>query len=395
VTSSTPTVEPYSEGSTPGDERISAPLEAHRTAAVLPPLTRREALARERAAVEAALLPEPTPLTVSSADDLVHDAVVDVLPAGSGLSDATSIDEAPVVLGRRAQRLAEQSASRAVPRRSGPKRTVRTAAPVVAEAVRSVAAPRPSRSRPSGRRRTQRVGVVGAMLFVGATIVSTSVPANAYFIDTPEQAAVKLAAAAQSGRTVGGTGVPAADAQQLTAASSVEAESVGRDGYSVSALAPTSAGASSAGFSNDANAAVQWPFASSVPISSGFGARQVANCGFCSTNHQGLDFIPGAGTPIQSIADGVVSRVELGGGALGYNVWIDHVIDGQKITTVSAHMQAGSVKVATGQQIKVGQVIGLVGSTGNSTGAHLHFEVHLGTLPVDPYPWLVAHAGVA
>jgi murein DD-endopeptidase MepM/ murein hydrolase activator NlpD len=118
----------------------------------------------------------------------------------------------------------------------------------------------------------------------------------------------------------------------------------------------------------------------------------VAGCGFCSTNHQGLDFTPGSGYPINSIADGVVSLVEVSGGGLGNQVVVDHVVNGQKVQSVYGHMQYGSIKVAVGQSVTVGQVLGNVGSTGASTGAHLHLEIHLDGTPIDPFAWLQANA---
>ena len=71
---------------------------------------------------------------------------------------------------------------------------------------------------------------------------------------------------------------------------------------------------------------------------------------------------------------------------------IDHVIGGQKITSVYGHMITGSVAVTEGQSVKVGQLLGNVGDTGASTGSHLHLEIHVNDVPVDPFAWLKAHA---
>ena len=144
-------------------------------------------------------------------------------------------------------------------------------------------------------------------------------------------------------------------------------------------------------FTNNPNNPVQWPFTVGVPISSGFGYR---SCSGCSTYHQGLDFNPGEGTPIQAIADGTVT--EIGGpyGSLGVYAMIEHQIDGQRIVSLYAHMLEGSSPLSVGQQVLVGQLVGQVGNTGQSTGAHLHFGLLVnGTEAIDPYPWLKEHAG--
>ena len=66
---------------------------------------------------------------------------------------------------------------------------------------------------------------------------------------------------------------------------------------------------------------------------------------------------------------------------------------GQDVQTLYAHMQHTSVPVSTGDEVKVGDFLGLVGSTGTATGIHLHFEVLLDGVQVDPFAWLKANAG--
>ena len=126
----------------------------------------------------------------------------------------------------------------------------------------------------------------------------------------------------------------------------------------------------------------------------GFGPRR-APCRGCSSMHEGADFDPGNGTPIRAIAAGVVVETNAPGwAALGVHARIQHVIDGQVVTSVYAHMQVGSMGLKVGDRVAPGQVIGRVGSTGASTGPHLHFEIRLGgTRAVDPVAWMHAHLG--
>ncbi|WP_209560247.1 M23 family metallopeptidase [Frigoribacterium sp. PvP032] len=290
------------------------------------------------------------------------------------VSETASLPRATRSTARAAQRPVAALASRA----AATPASAASPAPAPAATARPPAPAATARRKGSLRGAGKRVTVVGAMVFAGAMLVSTSVPANAFFVDTDERTVAKNAAASQT----------------FVAGATAEA-AASRDGYSVTEMkvAPVSeyASTSASTFSNDVAGTVQWPFATGVPISSGFGARHVSNCGFCSTFHNGLDFIPGAGSPIQAIADGTVSAVTGPGGAFGNHVEIEHVINGQKVTSTYSHMQTGSVQVSVGQTVTVGQLVGKVGSTGNSTGAHLHFEIHLGGVPVDPYPWLTAN----
>ena len=133
---------------------------------------------------------------------------------------------------------------------------------------------------------------------------------------------------------------------------------------------------------------VQWPLAPSTDVSSGFGWR-VAPCSWgCSSDHQGVDFDPGYGAAIHVVADGVVVESSSDGG-LGQHLVIKHEIDGKMVETVYGHMIFGSNTVGVGSVVKMGQIIGRVGSTGASTGPHLHFEVRPGGGDaIEPLGWL-------
>jgi murein DD-endopeptidase MepM/ murein hydrolase activator NlpD len=180
------------------------------------------------------------------------------------------------------------------------------------------------------------------------------------------------------------------NSQALSVGGSTTSSSA-RDGYSITRLVPAGLqpyATTSATFTNNPNSPVQWPFTHGVPISSGFGYR-IAPCGGCSSFHDGIDMTPGIGTPIQAIADGVVSRTGNPSGALGVYAIVDHVIAGQKVSSLYAHMLSGSLAVKVGDRVKVGDLIGLVGNTGQSTGPHLHLGIFLdGTQAVDPFAWL-------
>ena len=98
--------------------------------------------------------------------------------------------------------------------------------------------------------------------------------------------------------------------------------------------------------------------------------------------HTGVDFGATAGTPIRAAADGEVAFVGSRGG-YGQTTIVDH---GRSLATLYAHQS--SILVRAGQAVKRGQVIGRVGSTGYSTGPHLHFEVRVAGTPVDPRRYL-------
>ena len=119
-------------------------------------------------------------------------------------------------------------------------------------------------------------------------------------------------------------------------------------------------------------------------ISSGFGFRANPFTGGGGEFHPGLDFKGPYGAPIYAAAPGVVSFV---GQRSGYGncVEIDH---GNGLVTRYAHMSG--FRTVQGKPVLAGEVIGLIGSTGRSTGPHLHFEVRINDRPVNPRPFLEA-----
>lgn len=107
---------------------------------------------------------------------------------------------------------------------------------------------------------------------------------------------------------------------------------------------------------------------------------------WCPTGHfhSGVDMAAATGTPIHAAAAGV-ARIAQSPGGYGLYVVLDH---GGGVTTLYGHMEEASL--SNGEAVRAGDAIGLVGSSGMSTGPHLHFEVRRDGRPVDPIPWLPA-----
>ncbi len=116
-----------------------------------------------------------------------------------------------------------------------------------------------------------------------------------------------------------------------------------------------------------------WTRPSTGRFTSGFGGR---NIGSGNEVHFGIDIANVSGTSILSAANGVVSYAAPMG-TYGNVIMVTHSIDGQIYTTVYAHLS--SINVNSGQAVSKGQLIGRMGTTGRSTGSHLHFEMHNGT----------------
>ena len=131
-----------------------------------------------------------------------------------------------------------------------------------------------------------------------------------------------------------------------------------------------------------------WPCPGHYGISSTFGYRKDPFTG-ATSGHSGIDIIGNVsainGAAACAAGNGKVIRVvnDGWGGGYGNNVVIYH---GNGYSTLYAHLQRTTVSV--GQEVSVGQQVGVVGSTGRSTGPHLHFEVRVNDVPVNPVPYL-------
>lgn len=121
-------------------------------------------------------------------------------------------------------------------------------------------------------------------------------------------------------------------------------------------------------------------------VSTGFGVRRYYNGEFASDYyHKGVDYAGGYGSPVVAPAAGKVSLVgqeSEGFHVHGNIVGIDH---GQGVLSVFMHLQ--DINVPVGEMVKAGQQIGTIGSTGASTGPHLHWGLYVNEMAVDPVPW--------
>ena len=244
------------------------------------------------------------------------------------------------------------------------------------------------------RRRRRPLRVVAVFGAVGALIAAVALPAYG---------ALRPAEQAQA-RTI--QQVAQGDAQTMVVASDATAEPLARGGYAATSAdeiakkkaeaaaaesAPRAAAATVTYSSIDLNmhapgtGAIRWPLAHVAHVGDGFHAR--------GGEHQGVDLLDPARTPIFSAAAGTVIVSQEVYGGYGVAVVVRSVINGQQVTTVYGHMTYGSRVVAVGQQVEAGQLLGLVGMTGRATANHLHFEVHLNGVAVDPLAWLLTNVG--
>ena len=183
--------------------------------------------------------------------------------------------------------------------------------------------------------------------------------------------------ASATAATATATAVRAPVLQSFIVADFAPTVAVSRDAYGVTVPPP-----------------LQWPVDPTSRVSDGYGPRH-SPCSGCSSHHEGVDYVAAMGTPVHAIAAGIVVETNNPGWAsLGVHTAIQHVIDGQIVTSAYGHMQVASMPLQIGDIVFPGETIGRVGNTGASTGAHLHFEIRVGgTTPVDPLAWMHARLG--
>jgi murein DD-endopeptidase MepM/ murein hydrolase activator NlpD len=128
-----------------------------------------------------------------------------------------------------------------------------------------------------------------------------------------------------------------------------------------------------------ADAPTLWPLQGRV--TSSFGERQDPINGE-GAFHSGIDISAPYGTPVRAAADGEVTGAAMGAG-YGREVELDH---GHDVMTVYGHLS--EIAVMPGQHVTRGQVIGYVGQSGRATGPHLHYEVRVHKVPVNPHKYL-------
>lgn len=257
-------------------------------------------------------------------------------------------------LERRAAR-AERATSTVRAGRRGPVRSILTLA-VVTGLVATVAIPAYAAWQPEAEAMTlQQLATDGAQtLVVASDVTDSSLARGSYSATTPDEIAKKKAEEAAAARA----------RAKATRASS--------GSYAIPAGVPLVAPGSGI---------VRRP----LPYFNNFGAPYAG--------HRGTDYMVERGTPIYSIADGVVTSSTDGGGGLGVTITIMHNINGHAVQSVYGHMLPGSRTVGAGATVSAGQLIGQVSDTGLAFGTHLHLMIHVDGTRVDAEGWLAANAG--
>ncbi len=170
--------------------------------------------------------------------------------------------------------------------------------------------------------------------------------------------------------------------EELEAAKEAAEEAARKKAEAAAAAAAAAAQSTEAGASVvSGNGTFTHPCPGYTRISSTFGYRTAPTAG-ASTNHKGVDFAAPSGTPIYAAASGTVTSAGYSGNA-GNLLVINH---GNGLATY--YMHCSKIYVSAGQKVEKGQNVAAVGSTGNSTGPHLHFQVMVNGTPVNPLTYL-------
>jgi murein DD-endopeptidase MepM/ murein hydrolase activator NlpD len=253
------------------------------------------------------------------------------------------------------------------------------------KAVRSSVGKRPGSTRPPrkpiGKRIAKALVSVVALSFAAAFAIATV--GSPLLFPSASAATTASISHAKTSSTING--------QHISDTSGAEAATISRDSFAaLSAQQLYSFQVGGLNYTVNNSGPIRWPFDYPVPLGDHFGPR-AAPCAGCSTYHRGTDFETGDGAPIYAIAAGVVTVSEYSG-SLGQHVAISHVVNGHAFTSIYGHMRANSETVHVGDVITEGEPIGLTGSTGESTGAHLDFEIDIDNgVAIDSFVWLKAN----
>ena len=130
-----------------------------------------------------------------------------------------------------------------------------------------------------------------------------------------------------------------------------------------------------------------WPTLDTSYITSSYGTRVHPIQGI-TKNHDGIDIAGAMGDPVYAAADGIIIYSSYNNGGYGNMVMIDHGVSNEGVKVVTLYAHGSKLVKSVGDAVKKGDIVLEVGSTGNSTGPHLHFEVRENGTHVDPKKYL-------
>ncbi len=287
---------------------------------------------------------------------------------------------------------ATSTTTRTPTRRSAARRSTAVTAPAAAPRK---ATPRRLSSKPRPMRSLAIIAMVGGL------VATVALPAYGAFNSPDETLTLQqvaaddaqtfVAASDATASTLSRESYSATTPEEIATKKAEEAAKAAAEAAAAAAVARARASSSSSSASIPQNVMMVSPGSGEVrwPLLNFTKGRGLWDSGY----HQGVDLLAAGRTPIYAAAAGVVRVSQESYGGYGVAVTIDHVIAGQSVNTLYGHMTYGTRQVVAGQTVAAGQLIGLVGSTGNSTANHTHFEVHINGGVVDPWAWLQANAG--